>query len=328
VRSLHRVGARGARRAALGALLALLLCSATGASSALAAANPQDTLTYMPTELVHSIWTPSQVDGFLSGLASYDIGQALLQMPRFKRKGTLVLPASNQQMLGVWARAAAAHDSEHGTELTVTAVFNGNLRANGLDLDARATRARMLAAIESAIATGIQGVQLDLEPYPVTPGFIALLEEADAAFARLGFGGRLSVVAPAETATWSPVYLRRVTELVDQVDPAYYDSELTSASAYQAWMQRSLAYYSANAAPGVRIVPVIPSYAANPWHLPSVENIATATSALGEALTAGSRVNGAGIWWWYGFFDNRPRYNASADRAAWQSVTVSLPFTP
>jgi hypothetical protein len=264
----------------------------------------------MPTELVHSIWTPSQVDGFLSDLASYDIGQALLQMPRFKRKGTLVLPASNQQMLGVWARAAAAHNSEQGTELTVTAVFNGNLRANGLNLDAPATRARMLAAIESAIATGVQGVQLDLEPYPVTPGFIALLEEADAAFARLGFGGRLSVVAPAETATWSPVYLRRVTELVNQVDPAYYDSELTSASAYQAWMQQSLAY------------------AANPWHLPSVENIATATSALVEALTAGSRVNGAGIWWWYGFFDNRPRYNASADRAAWQSLTVSLPFTP
>jgi hypothetical protein len=186
----------------------------------------------------------------------------------------------------------------------------------------------MLAAIESAIATGISGVQLDLEPYPVSAGFISLLEEADAAFARLGFQGRLSVVAPGNTSRWAPAYLRRVTELVSQVDPLYYDSELASASEYEAWVQQSLAYYSANAAPGVRIVPVIPSYAANPWHIPAVENIATATSALNDALGAGSRINGAGIWWWYGFFDNKPRYNASADRAAWQSTTTSLAFTP
>jgi hypothetical protein len=325
----RRLGGRARRpMALLPAAAALFLGCALGAPSALGAANPQDTLTYMPTELVHSIWTPSQVDGFLGDLASYDIGQALLQMPRFKKKGTVVVPASNREMLGVWANTAAAYNAEHGTQLAVTAVFNGNLKAKGLDLANRATRANMLAAIESAIATGISGVQLDLEPYPVSAGFISLLEEADAALARLGFQGRLSVVAPGNTSRWAPAYLRRVTELVSQVDPLYYDSELASASEYEAWVQQSLAYYSANAAPGVRIVPVIPSYAANPWHIPAVENIATATSALNDALGAGSRINGAGIWWWYGFFDNKPRYNASADRAAWQSTTTSLAFTP
>jgi hypothetical protein len=308
---------------------ALLLAGALGTPArALGAANPQETLTYMPTELVHSIWTPAQVDGFLGELSSYDIGGALLQMPKFKKNGTLSVPASNLQMLNVWASQAGAYDAEHGTKLTVTAVFNGVLEPRGLNLGKTATRANMLAAIESILATGVSGVQLDLEPYPLTPGFISMLEELDAAFARLGFHGRLSVVAPAETSTWEPSYLQHVTGLVSQVDPTYYDSELTTAPAYEAWIENSLAYYSAYSSPGARIVPVIPSYAANRWHDPSVENIATATSALAGALSAGRRINGAGIWWWYGFFDNRPRYNASADRAAWLSATILLPFSP
>ncbi len=79
----------------------------------------------------------------------------------------------------------------------------------------------------------------------------------------------------------------------------------------------------------MRIVPVIPSYSRNPWHRPAVENIGTATSALAGALASGSRVNGAGIWWWWGFFyDEGGRYDASRDRAAWQSTTVTLPFSP
>jgi hypothetical protein len=329
-----RLGGRGKgvrRRRPAAVLLfaaALSLGCAGGASSALAAVNAQETLTYMPTELVHSIWTTAQVEGFLGNLNSYDIGQALLQMPHFKKKGTIVLPASNEEMLGVWSRTAAAYNAEHGTQMAVTAVFNGKLTAKGPSVENPATRRNMIAAIESAIATGISGVQLDLEPYPVTAGYISLLEEVDAAFARLGFHGRLSVVAPAETSTWAPAYLLRVTKLVSQVDPTYYDSEITNAPEYEAWVEQSLAYYSANSAPAVRIVPVIPSYARDPWHLPAVENIANATTALAGALSEGSRVNGAGIWWWYGFFYNKPRFNASADRAAWQSTTTSLAFTP
>jgi hypothetical protein len=94
-------------------------------------------------------------------------------------------------------------------------------------------------------------------------------------------------------------------------------------------VQDSLAYYTANVSPTARIVPVIPSYAANRYHLSSVENIETATAALMGALSAGSRVNGAGIWWWWGFFyDEEGGYEASGDRAAWQSTTVGLPFSP
>lgn len=76
-------------------------------------------------------------------------------------------------------------------------------------------------------------------------------------------------------------------------------------------------------------MPILPSYSANRWHIPAVENIETATAAVSSALGAGSRVNGAGIWWGWGFLSNEEGgYDASGDRAAWQSSTVALPFSP
>jgi len=319
-----------ARVWALAVLAGLAACAGLALPrAALASADPADTLTYMPSELVHSIWTPAQVQGFLGELSEYDIGQALLQMPRFKKKGTLVVPASNQEMLAVWASAAGAYNAANGADMTVTAVFNAVPKARGLNLEDAATRANMLAAIEATLASGVSGVQLDVEPFPQDQGFISLLEEIDASFARLGFHGRLSVVAPGEVSRWTPSYLQRVAGLVSQIDPTFYDSELTSVPEYQEWIEQGLAYYSANVPAGTRIVPVIPSYKRDPWHDPSVEDIANATGALRSALAAGSRVNGAGIWWWYGFFyEDHGSFKSAADRAAWLSSTVLLPFSP
>jgi hypothetical protein len=94
-------------------------------------------------------------------------------------------------------------------------------------------------------------------------------------------------------------------------------------------VRAGLAYYSANVAPATRIVPVLPSYSADPWHLTSVENITTATSALGDALTAGDRVDGAGIWSGWGFLMNEEgAYEGSEDRAIWATSTIALPFSP
>jgi hypothetical protein len=296
---------------------------------ALAADNADEMLTYMPTGLVHNTRTAAEVTGYLADLTSYDIGQPLLQMPRFKKTGTLTWPRNEKKTLSIWVSQAAAYNAEHGTDMTVTAVFNGDLKKEGLDLENPATRANMISAIGSVVEMGVSGVHLDLEPYPVTSGFLSLLEELDATFARLGFHGRFSVVAPANTSRWTPSYLQQVSQLVTQIDPLYYDSELATIPAYEAWVENSLAYYTANASSGVRLVPVIPSYSADPWHIPSVENIETATVAVSDALTAGSRINGVGIWWWWGFFyDEEGGYNASADRAAWLSSTLELPFSP
>ncbi len=314
------------------AVVALALLATLGAPArASAAADPDEMLIYMPYGLIHSLLPASEVDGYLAEVDSYDIGQIVFAMPKFKPNGTVKVPKHNTEMLTSWVGQAAAYDAEHGSHLGVTAVFNGKVDAkkNGLDLEDPATRANIVAAVRSSLALGISGVQLDLEPYPDTPGFPELLEELHAAFQLAGFHGRLSVTAPATISNWAPSFLNEVSQLVAQIDPLYYDSESKTVAAYQQWVQASLAYYTANVSPATRIVPVLPSYSADRWHLPGVENITTATAALAGALGAGSRVNGAGIWSGWGFLlDEEGAYDGSADRAAWLSSTLALPFSP
>lgn len=330
VRARGRVAKRAIAVTAASAML--LLTGALGSpAAATAAANPQDSLMYMPYGLIHSLHPASEVDGYLAELDSYGIGQIVFAMPKFKKLGALKVPKHNREMLLLWSHRAASYDAAQDAQLSLSAVFNGKVRTKktGLDLNDPATRANILAGIEASLPVGLSGVQLDLEPYPTSAGFISLLEELDAMLAREGFNGRVSVTAPATTTNWPPTYLRRVSELVTQLDPLYYDSELTSTAAYERWMRASLAYYSANAAPSARIVPILPSYSANRWHTPSVEDVEHASAALAAALEAGSRVNGAGIWSGWGFLlDEEGAYDGSGDRAAWRSTTMSLPFSP
>ena len=313
------------------AILALLAALAT-ASSASAAANEQDSLIYMPYGLVHSLHPAEEVDEALAEVDSYRIGQLIFATPKVTKRGVVKVPKPNREMLRRWSTRAAAYDLAHGAALSITAVIPAHVKVGeggGVDLQSAPVRAQIVTGIEAALGNGISGVQLDFEPYPTSAGFVTLLEQLDAMFARVGFDGRFSVAAPANTSRWSPSYLKSVSALLTQIDPLYYDSELTTVAAYQHWMRESLAYYSAHTAPATRIVPVLPSYSANRWHRPSVENIETSTAAVSDALGAGSRVNGAGIWWGYGFlYEEEGAYDASADRAAWQSGTIDLPFSP
>jgi hypothetical protein len=323
---------RCARVALAPLILAGLLSIAMLVPAAQASLRERDGLIYMPYGLVHFVRPASEVDGYLAEVDAYGIGQLVFAMPKFKpsRQGALKVPRHNAQMLAEWVSRANAYDAEHGAQLSITAVFNGKVstKKSGLNLDDAPTRANLVAGVEASLALGISGVQLDLEPYPTTPGFITLLEQLDAMFARVGFDGHFSVTAPATTTRWSPSYLARVSQLVTQLDPLYYDSELTTTSAYETWVEDSLAYYTANTAAACRIVPVLPSYSADKWHLPSVEDVEHASSALSAALDAGARVNGAGIWSGWGFLlDEEGGYDGSGDRAAWQSTTVGLPFS-
>ena len=152
-----------------------------------------------------------------------------------------------------------------------------------------------------------------------------MLDQLRAAFAGQSPAVQLSVVAPSVTTKWGPTYLASVSSRVDEVDPTFYDSGFRAASAYEQWVVDGLAAYSASTAPTARIVPILPSYRANRWHRPSVENITTATVALTRALAAGDRVDGAGIWWWWGFFFGEGgHYRPAADQAEWQSATRPL----
>lgn len=316
-------------RAWLGACVAALAVLLVAAPAQ--AVDPAETQTYIPFGFIHNEHGPALVDETLGQLSAYGIGQALLPMPRFKKDGTFKLSRREARTIPQWAALTKAYDLEHGTDLVATVVFAGKVKKQSLNLEDPAVRARMISGVETVLAMGVGGVQLDLEPYPETPGFLALLEEIDTAFATRDFTGRLSVVAPATVGRWSPSYLAAVTARLTQVDPLFYDSERKTAASYEQWVREGLAYYSAYAAPSTRIIPALPSYGTNRWHDTSVENIATATTAVEEALAEGSRVNGAGIFWWWGFYydeEEEGEYEGAPDRATWLTRSLAVPFTP
>lgn len=298
-----------------------IAASSTSAQGSLA---PAEALTYLPYGFVHDEHPAAVLDETLAALGSFDIGQAILPMLKVKKDGTFKLSKREQRMIASWiARAHADGDSK-----TIVADMQAKVKGASVDLEEDAVRERIVVGVETLIATGIGGIQLDFEPYPRSHGYVLLLEEIRSAFARLGFSGTLSVCAPANRATWSPAYMAEVTAQLDQVDPLFYDSEQRSATAYERWMREGLAYYSANVAPGTRIVPVIPSYGPDRWHIPSVEDIATATVALEEGLAEGDRINGAGVFWWWAFYlEEEGAYQPAADQATWLNDTLALPFS-
>lgn len=315
-----RVGSFVACSAAIGALAA--------PSAADAALAPSEALTYIPHGFVHNEQPPSLAEETLEALDTYGIDQALFPVKAFKKTGVLKLSKRERASFAQWVAATRAYDEAHETAIVAVASIAGKVKGASLNLEDPAVRANMVAGVESMLALGAGGISLDLEPYPSTPGFLAVLEELDAMFAARGFHGRLAVVGPASAGRWSSSYLGAVTARVDQVDPLFYDSERRTAAAYQQWVREGLAYWSANAAPGVRIVPDLPSYGPNRWHAVAVENISTATTAVEEALAEGSRVNGAGVFWWWGFYlDEEGAYDGTGDREAWLTRTVSAPFS-
>ena len=123
--------------------------------------------------------------------------------------------------------------------------------------------------------------------------------------------------------------MNRVSQLVTQVNPTFYDSESTSAATYESWMENGLAYYTANVEAATRIVPVLPSYSANRWHHPAVENIETASAAarVGLEQAAASTASGSGRAGAFCSMRKAPTTRAPTARAG-SASTLALPFSP
>jgi hypothetical protein len=311
----------------LACAVVLALSVAPPATAALA---PQEALTYIPFGFIHGEHTAALREETLAQLDAYGIGQMLLPLPNFKRTGVLKLGRTELSTIPAWVSQTASYNLAHGTRLTAVASLGGKVKGKSLKLDEPGVRANMVAGIERVLSMGVDGISLDLEPYPTSHGFVLLLEEIDAAFAERGFTGRLSVTAPATAGRSSPQQMAEVTPLLSQIDPMFYDTERKTAASYEQWVREGLAYYSQHTAPGARIVPDLPSYGPNKWHDPAVENLATATTAIEEALQEGSRVNGAGIWWWWGFYYNEEgegAYNGAPDRETWLTRTLFVSFS-
>jgi len=154
-------------------LLALGLALATAwPAPAGAEANAEDSLIYMPYGLIHSLRPASEVDGYLTEVAPYGIGQLIFATPKSPRRGSSKCPRVNRQMLQLWSSRAAAYDAAHGTSLSVTLVVPAKVKGStggGIDLESAAVRAQIVAGIEAALGLGIAGVQLDFEPYRRAP---------------------------------------------------------------------------------------------------------------------------------------------------------------
>lgn len=310
---------------------AVVCLLASGAASASAALAPEEALTYIPYGFVHNEQPPAVIEETLEALDRYGIGQNLLPLPKLKPNGTLKLNKRELKMLAAWVSGTAAYNAAHGTSILAVASFAGKVKGRSLNLEDPAVRANVVAAAETVVGLHLSGLSLDFEPYPTSPGYVALLTEIRAAFSRLGFTGRLAVAAPASAGRWPAAYMAEITAQLDQVDPLFYDSERKTPAAYEQWVREGLAYYSAHTAPGARIVPDLPSYGPNRWHEPAAENLGTATTAIEGALAEGSRVNGAGIFWWWGFYydeEGEGAYNGAPDREAWLTRTLGVPFTP
>ncbi len=309
--------------------VAVTACACTGAAEA--ALPAEEAQTYLPFGFVHDRQAPALATETLEQLESYGIGQALLPLRKLAASGKLTLSRAEREMLPEWATQTSAYDEATGAAIRLYASFSGKVGGRSLNLEDAAVRGQILAAAETALADGAQGLSLDLEPYPTSPGFLALLDQLDGLLAGRGFAGRLAIVAPGTVGRWSAQYTREVTAFVGQVDPLFYDSERKTAGSYEQWVREGLAHYSANTAAGTRIVPDLPSYGPNRWHDPAVENLATATTAIEAALQEGSRVNGAGIFWWWGFFydeEGEGAYDGAGDRETWQTRTREVAFTP
>jgi hypothetical protein len=317
-----------ATTAAVAGTLAGVAAAGPAASAALA---PEEALTYIPFGFVGNEHPPALVVETLEQLQAYGIAQNLLPLPKLKNDGRLKLNKRELKMLSLWVSQTSAYNAAHGTDITAVASFAGKVKGKSLNLEEPGVRANILAGVETVISLGLGGLSLDFEPYPTSHAYLELLGEIDALFARRGFTGRLAVVAPATVGRWSPQYVKEITPLVGQINPLFYDSERKTAASYEQWVREGLAYYSANTASATRIVPDLPSYGPNRWHDPTAENLGTATTAVEAALQQGSRVNGAGIFWWWGFYYNEEgegAYEGAPDREAWLSRTLGVPFTP
>jgi hypothetical protein len=115
------------------------------------------------------------------------------------------------------------------------------------------------------------------------------------------------VTAPAD-GQWSPAYIAQIASRVDGLSPMLYDSGLGTAAAFEEWATRALDRYAGAIGTSAQLFPSIPSYSANRFHDPAVENVETAS----RAIRASHGLDGAAVYWWWEF--------GATDRASWAAL--------
>ena len=198
------------------------------------------------------------------------------------------MPAAEYAGLGAWIDTSR----RQAPEQRVIAWVNGREADH---VDRAATHQRIAAWVRHAVRDlGVDGVLFDFEPF--TRDNPRLLDLLDAVRAQVPEAW-LAIASPAER--WSEPFIGEVARRVDLLSPMVYDSTLTSPAAYSDLVRRTALAYHRGAAGRATVAPSLPAYAANKWHDPSVENIATAGDGLRVAAAAGAPSGGAAVYWWW-----------------------------
>lgn len=165
------------------------------------------------------------------------------------------------------------------------------------------------AALHGSIATWlaslvgsheVDGLFLDLEPFGADdPNLVALLRTIDDRLPDTWIG----LAAPGDDR-WSDDYIQTLSTTVDGLSSLLYDTSISDIAEYRDRVAVEVARYQQAAGGRALVVPSLPSYQANTWHDPAVENIAEAMKAL---RSLDQPADGAAIYWWWEFDDDSRR---------------------
>ena len=208
------------------------------------------------------------------------------------------VPDADYAGLAAWVQ----HSRSAAPEQRIVAWVSGSESAHVDDVVVHDDIASFLADLVGRY--GLDGVLLDLEPFaPDNPGYVHMLDRVRSALPDTWLG----VTAPAD-GQWSPGYIAQIAARVDGLSPMLYDSSLGTAAAFEEWATRSLDRYGDAIGTSAQLFPSIPSYSANRYHDPAVENVETAS----RAIRASGDLDGAAVYWWWEF--------GAADRASWAAL--------
>lgn len=144
---------------------------------------------------------------------------------------------------------------------------------------------------------GLDGIHFDIEPMSADdPNLLSFMTKMKSKITP-------KILSMATTTeNWSEEFIAKISQTVDIVSPMVYDSSTTTIANYQSYVyENSLKWLNAATC---KIIPTLPSYAANTWHNPIVENITTCMTGFQKAMNFTKKnFTGFSTWNWYEMID-------------------------
>lgn len=182
-----------------------------------------------------------------------------------------------------------------------------------LDLAEPMTREAVLAGFTAVLATGVDGIHVNIEPVlDGDPDFLRVMADARALTRDAGrllsvsaqqvepFPGAIDVVSalrPDEGKYWSPDYLAAVADSVDQVALMTYDTLVPAEDAYGGYVVRQVRAALRAVPPEVHLLVGVPAYHDRGWHrVEEAETVAAAVRAARIARPGPDRPYGVALY--------------------------------